>query len=70
MSPEHTATGAIPMPAGRARLLIVEDEAIVARDLQGRLKRLGYEVWPVLRRRLDCARTARNNRTDLVAEAL
>ncbi len=31
-------------PAKRARILVVEDEAVVALDVQGRLRRLGYEV--------------------------
>jgi DNA-binding NtrC family response regulator len=31
-------------PAKRARILVVEDEAVVALDIQGRLRRLGYEV--------------------------
>jgi len=29
---------------GKARVMIVEDEAIVAADLQATLKRLGYEI--------------------------
>jgi PAS domain S-box-containing protein len=66
MSPEHTATATIPMPAGRARLLIVEDEAIVARDLQGRLKRLGYEVCAIVASGAGAIEAASQHRPDLV----
>src|SRR5262245_63945941 len=37
--------GAEPVdPAKPARILVVEDEAVVALDVQGRLRRLGYQV--------------------------
>jgi len=64
MSPEHTATATLP--AGRARLLIVEDEAIVARDLQGRLKRLGYQVCAIVASGAGAIEAASQHRPDLV----
>jgi PAS domain S-box-containing protein len=66
MSPEHTTTATTPMPARRARLLIVEDEAIVARDLQGRLKRLGYEVCAIVASGAGAIEAASQHRPDLV----
>jgi CheY-like chemotaxis protein len=64
MSTENTATATLP--AGRARLLIVEDEAIVARDLQGRLKRLGYQVCAIVASGAGAIEAASQHRPDLV----
>lgn len=65
MNTERTAT-TMPMAARHARLLIVEDESIVARDLQGRLKRLGYEVCAIAASGADAIEAASQHRPDLV----
>ncbi len=45
VAPAHSqpATDA-PVPMPKARLMVVEDEALVARDIQGRLRAMGYQV--------------------------
>jgi PAS domain S-box-containing protein len=50
---------------GRARILIVEDEAIVAMDLQGRLAALGYEVAAVTSTGEEAVLRAHETRPDL-----
>jgi two-component system, response regulator PdtaR len=64
-----TKTGALtitPAPAAPARILVVEDEAITAADLQDRLVQLGYEIagWAVTGE--DAIDLARNGQPDLV----
>lgn len=50
----------------KARILIVEDEAIVAEDLSQKLERLGYEVVGVAATGPDSLSLARNGQPDLV----
>jgi two-component system cell cycle sensor histidine kinase/response regulator CckA len=50
----------------RARILIVEDERIVARDIENRLTRLGYEVVGAARRGEDAVGMAEQLRPNLV----
>src|SRR5207302_6987906 len=64
-----TKTGALtitPAPAAPARILVVEDEAITAADLQDRLVQLGYEIagWAVTG--ADAVKLARSEQPDLV----
>lgn len=66
MSMESVAAATIPIGSAPARLLIVEDEAIVARDLQGRLKRLGYEVCAIVASGAGAIEAAAGHRPDLV----
>ena len=63
---EGATAATIPVSADPARLLIVEDEAIVARDLQGRLKRLGYDVCGIVATGADAIAAAVQHRPDLV----
>jgi len=58
----------IPPPDGRRklRILAVEDERIVARDLQLRLKNLGYEVTAIASSKAAALQSASENRPDLV----
>ncbi|MBO6557223.1 MAG: EAL domain-containing protein [Pseudomonadales bacterium] len=49
-----------------ARLLVVEDEVLVARDIQGRLQRLGYEVVGSAAKGEEAVEMARNLVPDLV----
>jgi len=49
-----------------ARILIVEDERVVARDIQNRLTRLGYEVVGSTRSGDEAVRLAGERRPDLV----
>ena len=51
---------------GNATILIVEDEAIVAADLAGKLGRLGYEVSGTFGRGEDAINFAREQRPNLV----
>ncbi len=44
---EETQPKAMNYPVARARLMVVEDEALVARDIKGRLERMGYDARPV-----------------------
>jgi PAS domain S-box-containing protein len=50
----------------KLRILVVEDERIVARDLQVRLANLGYEVNEITSSKADALRSASRNRPDLV----
>ena len=50
----------------KASILIVEDEAIVAEDLAGKLRRLGYEISGTAARGEDAVALARNLRPNLV----
>jgi PAS domain S-box-containing protein len=52
----------MPLP----RILVVEDEGIVARDLQGRLQRLGYEVPAVASSGQEAITRAAEARPDLI----
>ena len=47
-----------PAAAARPRLLVVEDEAVVAIDVRGHLERLGYEVVAVTDSGEDACRLA------------
>jgi CheY-like chemotaxis protein len=49
-----------------ARLLVVEDESIVARDLQSRLKNMGYDVPAVVAYGEKAIEAAEEHRPDLV----
>jgi DNA-binding NtrC family response regulator len=53
-------------PAKRARILVVEDEAVVALDVQGRLRRLGYEVVGTAASYASALSQAAETRPDLV----
>ncbi len=66
MSMDSNSAATIRTSDGHARLLIVEDEAIVARDLQGRLKRLGYEVCAIVASGAGAIEAAAQHRPDLV----
>jgi len=57
---------ASPDGAKKLRILVVEDERIVARDLQIRLINLGYEVSEITSSRVDALKSAGRNRPDLV----
>jgi len=48
-----------------ARILIVEDESLVAADLEDRLTRLGYAIAAVTDNGADAIRAARESRVDL-----
>jgi two-component system, sensor histidine kinase and response regulator len=50
----------------RARILVVEDERIVAADLRSRLERMGYNVLDVISSGKDAVEFAVANRPDLV----
>lgn len=50
----------------RARVLIVEDEAIVALDIQSRLRNMGYEVVRQVSSGEDAVAAARDIRPDLI----
>ncbi len=49
-----------------ARIMIVEDEAVVAMDLESRLKHLSYEVAAVASSKADAVKAAESARPDLV----
>ena len=49
-----------------SRILVVEDERIVAKDLELRLQALGYEVVGLVATGLDAVRLADELRPDLV----
>lgn len=55
-----------PEPAGSARLLVVEDDAIVARDVQRYLEGAGFEVPTTVRTGEEAVRAARETGPDLV----
>lgn len=57
-----------PTPAGSTpdRILIVEDERIVAGDLRSRLRRMGYEVVAIASTGTDAVRLADQHQPDLV----
>ena len=48
------------------RILIVEDESIVALDIENKLLRLGYEVAAMVATGETSIRSAENERPDLV----
>ena len=52
--------------SGNARILVVEDEAVVALDIRTQLERLGYEVIGTTGRGEEAERLAREGRPDLV----
>ena len=52
-------------PAGPGRILIVEDEAIIARDIQHQLTRLGYEVCGVATSGQQAIEAAGRHRPDI-----
>ena len=60
------ATAAIPRPAPKATILIVEDEGIIAEDLRDYLQTLGYEVVPPARCAAEAIRTLERRQIDLV----
>ena len=51
---------------GETRILVVEDEAIVAADLQSKLQRLGYVVCGIAFSGADAIRTASETAPDLI----
>ena len=51
---------------GRAQIMVVEDEAIVAMDIQSRLEDLGYSVIASIRSGEEAVRTAGEMRPDLI----
>jgi CheY-like chemotaxis protein len=51
---------------GETRILVVEDEAIVAADLQSKLQRLGYAVCGIAFSGADAIRTASETTPDLI----
>ncbi|MBI5664817.1 MAG: response regulator [Nitrospirae bacterium] len=51
---------------GKAKILVVEDEAIIARDLQWRLERMGYDVPFISASGEDAVRKALEIKPDLV----
>jgi PAS domain S-box-containing protein len=64
---ESTDSATSPPPAERpTRVLVVEDEPIVALDLQLRLERMGYDVPVVASSGEDAVRSARAEPPDLV----
>jgi PAS domain S-box-containing protein len=54
------------IPAARARLLIVEDEALIAEEVQDRMRRLGYEVVGIADTEAQALALSHNERPDLV----
>jgi two-component system sensor kinase FixL len=52
-------------PAAPGRILIVEDEAVIARDIQGQLTRLGYEVCAVAASGREAIAAAGRHRPDI-----
>jgi CheY-like chemotaxis protein len=63
---EMTAPALFSHPSSRRRVLIVEDEALIAMDLKGRLENLGYEV-PGIAASADAALTLASRHTpDLI----
>lgn len=48
------------------KILIVEDEGIIALDLEQRLKILGYEVVGIASSGLDALKLVKNNKVDLI----
>src|SRR5262249_32072333 len=51
---------------GSARIMVVEDEGITAKDIEARLTRLGYEVTAVAHSAPDAIAKAAKKRPDLV----
>lgn len=51
---------------GETRILVVEDEAIVAADLRSKLQRLGYAVCGIAFSGADAIRTASETTPDLI----
>lgn len=54
------------MVAAKARILIVEDKALVARDLVNMIKSLSYEVTDLVRNGEVVVQSVKKNRPDLV----
>ncbi len=48
------------------RIIVVEDEAVVALDIEGRLKCLGYEVAAIASAKAEALKTAEETRPDIV----
>jgi two-component system, response regulator PdtaR len=48
------------------KILIVEDEALIALDLQNRLRRQGYQVLPVTDSAAKAVESADKNRPDII----
>jgi Response regulator of citrate/malate metabolism len=48
------------------KIVIVEDEAIVAMDLEQRLKIMGYEVVGIAAKGVDALNLVKNNEVDLI----
>ncbi|MBN2206840.1 MAG: response regulator [Candidatus Aminicenantes bacterium] len=57
---------ALPQNGSRAKVLIVEDEAIIARDISQVLTKLGHTVLRVVATGEDSIREARLSRPDIV----
>ncbi len=55
-----------PTPPARARILIVEDEAIVAMEIQDRIEDLGWEAAATASSGPDAVRLARSQRPDAI----
>jgi CheY-like chemotaxis protein len=58
--------GKLKMPESKARILVVEDEAIVAMDIKMRLLKLGYEVVKVVSSGKDAVSAAEQLRPEMV----
>jgi CheY-like chemotaxis protein len=54
------------MTINPTRILVVEDEGVVAKDLQMRLRKLGYEVPTTVQTGEDAVKTARQMRPELI----
>jgi len=54
------------MPAARKSILVVEDESVVAKDLQRTLVRLGYDAYQIVASADDAIRVAADRCPDLV----
>ena len=55
-----------PTQHGREQILIVEDEGLIAADVQKRLERLGYPPPVIASSGLEALRFAKSNSFDLV----
>jgi signal transduction histidine kinase len=64
--PVETTNNQNSEPPKKLRILIVEDERIVARDLQVRLTNLGYSINGTASSKQEALTAARQNRPDLV----
>lgn len=63
--PAENKTGTETDSSKKLNILVVEDERIVARDLQVRLTSLGYQISGIAGSKAEALRSARQNRPDL-----